>query len=153
MIRALHALALVFVALAVTSTTACSAGLGDLELGDGPAPFTIIGPREGLVYTDADDEDELRAGIQLVLRVDVDDEAVEQVDLAMPAEGFSLTDVVAEDLSGRRAAFFEVTLDDTGSAGGEHEVVATSPDVLEAAARAVLVARPGASGATAEAAQ
>lgn len=123
----LHAL------VAVLAMPACSLGLGDvvMEQAAAPIPLTIAGPRDGLVYTNADDEDPILAGLQLTLRVDVDDESIARVDLACDA--VDLSDVVTDDLDGRRAAFFPVTLGDAT----EHPVVARAAAVE---VRALLVA-------------
>lgn len=94
---------------AVASSSACSAGIPALAEPDAPpAPLAIAGPHEELVYTVADDEDPDAPGIQLVVRVDVEDEAIDVVELAV--HGVLARDAVADDLAGRRAAFFDVSL-------------------------------------------
>lgn len=130
-------------ALVLALAAGCSLGVDEVTLEPGAAPLAIAGPRDGLVYTAADDEDPEAPGIQLWLRVDVDDADIERVDLAMPASSWSASDVVSEDLSGRRAAFFAITLD----GGAEHPVVASAPAQSGVEVRAVLVAAPMDSGA------
>ena len=127
--------ALLAVLAVLAGAGACSIDIQDapVEMNPTPPAMTIVGPSDGLFYNAADDEDPATPGIQLTLRVDVDDEAIADVDLAV--DGATQSDVVAEDLSGRRAAFFAVTL---GSAD-EHAVVARS---LHAEAHAVLRAVP-----------
>ena len=100
---------LALVALSLT-VLGCSGGVDALSpyQADTQTPLAIAGPHATLVYTSADDDDLDSTGIQLVLRVDVDDELIQSVELTLP--GAALADVVAEDLAGRRAAFFQVTL-------------------------------------------
>ncbi len=112
----------------------CAAGIGEVPFdAPPPPPLSIAGPGEGLAYTAADDEDPEAPGIQITVRVDVDDEGIQRVGFSLPREGLALDDVVSEDLAGRRAAFFPVTLD----AAAEHPAVARAPGVE---VRAVLVA-------------
>lgn len=98
----------VILLLAVTSS-ACGAAVGAVGAGDDvvTAPLMIAGPHDELVYNAADDEDADAPGIQLTVRVDVAPD-IERVDLVIVDDQWS--DVVTEDLAGRRAAFFDVTL-------------------------------------------
>ena len=134
MSRARTALGIAGGIVGVLVSAACSTGVAPIEIVDDakPTPLAIVGPNEGLFYTDADDDDPATPGIQLTVRVDVDDDAMSEVRLAVDAD--ALTAVVSEDLAGRRAAFFDVTLASTG----EHPAVARA---LDAEARATLVAR------------
>jgi hypothetical protein len=122
--------ALVVIALA----SGCALDVGPADVIDKakPAPLAIVGPNEGLFYTDADDVDPAVPGIQLTVRVDVQDDTIDVVHLALDQNDASA--VVAEDLAGRRAAFFDVTLASTG----EHPALAVANS---AEARAVFIAR------------
>lgn len=126
----------VLVLAVIATSTACGAGvhLGPAEAGEYVAPLAIAGPHDALVYNDADDEDRDVDGIQLTLRVDLLDdigEDIERVDLAVL--DVAMNDVVTEDLAGRRAAFFDVTL-----VGSDTPVIASAetqhapPDATEA---------------------
>lgn len=101
-----------WVVLLAALTPACSIGLTDSDTLAEPAlpvaPLTIADA--DVVYTDADDEDPDVAGLQVTLRVDVADEVIERVVLHNDAEHVDLSRPVREDLDGRRAAFFLVTL-------------------------------------------
>lgn len=101
-----------WVALLAALAPACSIGLpaGDTlaEPALPVAPLTIADA--DVLYTDADDEDPDRAGLQVTLRVDVGDEAIDRVVLHNDADGVDLSQPVHDDLDGRRAAFFLVTL-------------------------------------------
>lgn len=125
-------------AVAAAVLSGCSLGVAEAPLDPDAAALAIAGPREGLVYNEADDEDPEAPGIQLWLRVDVEDEDIERVNLALPVDAWSASDVVSEDQSGRRAAFFEVTLRE----GAEHPVVASTPALVGLEVREVLVAAP-----------
>jgi hypothetical protein len=131
-------------AAVVLGAAGCASTFDDVDIryNEAPPALSIAGPRAGadagsLVYNAADDEDAVRPGIQLTLRVDVQDEGIERVDLALDA-GDAQDDVVAEDLEGNRAAFFAVDVADDSV---DHQVVARA--VLPAVAaevRAVLAA-------------
>lgn len=130
-------IALGIVVLVVVATSmACGAGvyLAPAEEPAYVAPIAIAGPHDALVYNDADDEDRALDGIQLVVRVDLADDIgadIERVDLAVG--DIAMNDVVTEDLAGRRAAFFDVTL-----AGTDTRVIASAvsehapPDATDA---------------------
>jgi hypothetical protein len=130
--------ALVCIALAaltaLTALTGCALDIGPADVLENakPAPLAIVGPDEGLFYTEADDVDPVAPGIQLTVRVDVQDEAIDVVHLALDQHDAS--EAVTEDLAGRRAAFFDVTLASTG----EHPALAVAHG---AEARAVFIAR------------
>lgn len=100
------------VALLALFLPACSIGLSESDsLVEGAlpvAPLTIVDPE--VVYTDADDEDLDSPGLQVTLRVNVADEAIERVVLHNDADGTDLSDPVRDDLDGLRAALFLVTL-------------------------------------------
>ena len=91
---------------------ACSIGLLEGDVLAEPAlpvsPLTIVD--QGVVYTDADDEDLLSPGLQVTVRVDVADEAIDRIVLHNDADGTELSDPVHDDLDGQRGAFFLVTL-------------------------------------------
>jgi hypothetical protein len=118
----------------VVACSGCALEIGPADVIEKaqPAPLAIVGPDEGLFYTDADDVDPGMPGIQLTVRVDVQDEAIDTVHLAL--EQNDTSEVVVEDLAGRRAAFFDVTLASTGA----HPAVATAH---AAEAHAVFIAR------------
>lgn len=101
----------------VWALSGCSLGVDalgvDTMADEGPA-LAIAGPHDQLVYNVADDVDPDHDGIQLTVRVDVASPAIERVELGVREVG--LSDVVAEDLAGRRAAFFDVTLAGTDTA-------------------------------------
>jgi hypothetical protein len=110
------------VLVVVGSSMACGAAvhLGPPDAVEYVAPLAIAGPHDELVYNDADDEDRDVDGIQLTVRVDLADDIgadIERVDLTV--RDLTLSDVVTEDLAGRRAAFFDVTL-----AGTDTQVIA-----------------------------
>ncbi|MBI1946482.1 MAG: hypothetical protein HYS27_12345 [Deltaproteobacteria bacterium] len=104
--------ALGWIALLAALTPACSIGLpaGDTlaEPALPVAPLTIADA--DVLYTDADDEDLDLDGLQVTLRVDVADEAIDRVVLHNDAAGVDLSEPVRDDLDGRRAGFFLVTL-------------------------------------------
>ncbi len=125
----------VVVLVVVASSTACGAAvhLGPAEEAAYMVPLAIAGPHDTLAYNDADDEDRAVDGIQLTVRVDLLDIGadIERVDLVV--RDAALSDVVTEDLAGRRAAFFDVTL-----AGTDTPVIASAetehapPDATDA---------------------
>ena len=109
-----HSGSLALAALSLTALAGCSASVPALppyegQAGQAPVVLAIAGPHEELIYSTADDDDLQEPGIQIVLRVDVQDERIMQVHMAVN-DGAASDDVVAEDLAGRRAAFFPVTL-------------------------------------------
>ncbi|OGQ13540.1 MAG: hypothetical protein A2138_15990 [Deltaproteobacteria bacterium RBG_16_71_12] len=101
-----------WVALLAALTPACSIGLTGSDTLAEPAlpvaPLTIADA--DVLYTDADDEAPDVAGLQVTLRVNVADEAIERVVLHNDADGVDLSQPVHDDLDGERAAFFLVTL-------------------------------------------
>jgi hypothetical protein len=123
-------------AFAIAMCAGCSAGLYPPELHPlepGPA-LAIVAPHEAdVVYTEADDEALDVEGIQITLRVDVRDEAIQYVLLRQAEE--EQDDVVGEDLDGNRAALFEITL-----APAANTLIARAPDV-DFEASATLTAR------------
>lgn len=130
--------------LVVLVATLAGCGVDVLDPGaapvrEAPPPLAIHGTAPGLVFTQADDEDDALDGIQTSVRVDVHDERVERVVLA--ARDQLLDDVVAEDLDGVPCARFVVTL---ASSGGSAEtlVVASSPDRPVSAAATFVLADP-----------
>lgn len=90
---------------------ACSMGLPESDTLAEPAlpvaPLTIVG--SDVTYTDADDEDPDIAGLQITLRVDVSDEAIQRVVLHV-ADDLDLSEPVRPDLDGQARALFVVTL-------------------------------------------
>lgn len=122
---------------------ACSIGLTESDTLAEPAlpvePLTIVDA--DVVYTDADDEDLETPGLQVTLRVDVADEAIDEVVLFNQADGTDLSDPVREDLDGRRVALFLITLPLV-----ENPVRATAPSLrleTHAVVRAVGPDAPG----------
>ncbi len=112
---------------------ACSVGLPESATLAEPslpiAPLTIVDDQ--VIYTDADDEDPDIDGLQVTLRVDVGDEAIDRVILHLAGD-VDLSEPVRPDLDGVRSARFLVTLPHA-----ENPVRATAL-VVPAEARAVV---------------
>ncbi|MCC7070761.1 MAG: hypothetical protein IT383_05530 [Deltaproteobacteria bacterium] len=90
---------------------ACSMGMPESDtLAEPSLPIEALTIVDGdVIYTDADDEDPDIDGLQITLRVEVADEAIERVVL-YGADGTDLSEPVHTDLDGARGAFFLVTL-------------------------------------------
>lgn len=122
---------------------ACSVGLPEGDtLAEPPlpvAPLTIVD--QDVIYTDTDDEDLGAPGLQVTVRVEVADEAIDRVVLHNEADGTDLSDPVQADLDGNRVALFLVTLP-----LAENPVRAAALELPLEARAVVRAVGPGASG-------
>lgn len=132
-----------YAALLALFMPACSLGLPEGATLAEPAlpvaPLTIVDPE--VIYTDADDEDLEEPGLQVTLRVEVGDEAIDRVVLYNDADGTDVSDPVHDDLDGVRSAFFLVTLPLV-----ENPVRAAAPDQRLETRAVVRAVGPNAAG-------